>query len=119
MTLSELRKQEAHFSADGEPRQARQFAFSFIGVSRWRPPRSRWWTVLSAAPLTSRTARLACLHSVLSYWALMFVGGGERPGLSDKATRRVVPNWSCCFRPRSPSRLRAFAPSWFIISRHE
>ena len=82
MTLSELRGEIAHFSADGEPRRARQFAFSFHLRFALAAATLALVSVLLAAPVNRRGWRVAlAFGACFAYWVLMFAGDfGSRRG---------------------------------------
>ena len=94
MTLSELRSQEAHFSADGEPRRARQFAFSFHLRFALAAATLALVSVLLAAPVDHRGLRgLFAFTVCFVYWVLMLVGNvGSRRGYLPVPIGAWLPN---------------------------
>ena len=82
MTLSELRAYASHFSADGEPRIARQYTFSVYRRFALAAATLALVSVLLAVPVSHRGSRgLAAFGACFAYWMLMFAGElGNRRG---------------------------------------
>ena len=94
MTLSELRRAFAHFSGDGEPRVARQFAFALYHRFSLAAATLALVMVLLAAPAKHRGLRGVLAVAVcLVYWILMYVGDvGNRRGYLTVPVGAWLPN---------------------------
>lgn len=92
MTLSELRRQEASFAADGEPRQARQFAFTFHLRFALAVGTLALASLLLAAPFNHRGLRaLIAFGACFLYLVLLYTG--EALAVSGKALPPVAAAW--------------------------
>lgn len=94
MTFSELRRESARFMSDGEPRRARQLAFSFHLRFALAAATLALATLLLAAPVNHRGFRgLLTLAACFVYWVLMFVGQmGSRRGYLPQPIGAWLPN---------------------------
>jgi hypothetical protein len=92
MTLSELRRHEASFAADGEPRQARQFAFTFHLRFALAVGTLALASLLLAAPFNHRGLRgLIAVAACLLYWVLLYTG--EALAVSGRMLPPVAAAW--------------------------
>ena len=92
MTLSELRREEASFAADGEPRQARQFAFTFHLRFALAVGTLALASLLLAAPFNHRGLRgLIAFAACFLYLVLLYTG--EALAVSGKALPPVAAAW--------------------------
>ena len=94
MTLVELRRRIAQFSADGEPRIARRYEFAFHLRFALAAATIALVSVLLAAPVSHRGWRgLLAFGACLAYWALMFTGDvGSRRGYLAPPLGAWLPN---------------------------
>jgi lipopolysaccharide export system permease LptF/LptG-like protein len=92
MTLSELRREEASFAADGEPRQARQFAFAFHLRFALAVGTLALASLLLATPFNHRGLRgLIAFAACFLYLLLLYTG--EALAVSGKALPPVAAAW--------------------------
>ena len=94
MTLSELRRQAAHFAANGEPGIARLFVFRFHFRFAFAGAALALVSVLLAAPDKHRGFRgVLALAACFVYWVLMIVGEiGSRDGYLPQPIGAWLPN---------------------------
>jgi lipopolysaccharide export LptBFGC system permease protein LptF len=94
MTLSELRREIARSSADGEARGARQLAFAFHFRFALAAATRALASLLLAARANHRGARgLLALTACFVYWGLMLFGEfGSRRGYLPQPVGAWLPN---------------------------